>query len=178
MPMMEVEIIQEVLHALFARTISSFKDRLTSLNLILPINYWLVHEFLDLLFVFKCKLGYINICIGNSVKTVSFCTGSLRRCASGIFLNNVYAKTSLFRDTFFVRISNLWNALPSDLKSESNVNVFKKFKTFYFTHIKCIYNQHLQQISLKAQLASSASNTTRNRLCCIRHVPAVNAYLL
>ena len=158
MPMMEVEIIQEVLHALFARTINSFKDRLTSLNLILPINYWLVNEYLDLLFVFKCKLGYINICIGNYV---SFCTGSLRRGASGIFLNNVYAKTSLFRDEFFVGISNLWNVLPSDLKSESNVNVFKKFKTFYFTHIKCIYNQHLQQISLKAQ-ASSASNTAEN----------------
>ena len=39
--------------------------------------------------------------------------------------DDVYAKTSLFRDSFFVRISNLWNALHSDLKSESNVNVFK-----------------------------------------------------
>ena len=49
---------------------------------------------------------------------------SFVRFASRI-LKDVYAKTSLFRDSFFLRISNLWNALHSDLKSESNVNVFK-----------------------------------------------------
>ena len=96
----------------------SYKDRLTSHNL-LPVNYWL--EYLDILFFFKCKLGYINICIDNYV---SFYTGSSRRGASRIFLSNVYAKTTIFRDSFFVRILNLWNVLHSDLKSESNVNVF------------------------------------------------------
>ena len=64
-----------------------------------------------------------------------------RRGASGVFLNNVYAKTSRFRDSFFVRISNLWNALPSDLKSESNVNVFKnKLKAFYFTRLRVVFD--------------------------------------
>ena len=57
------------------------------------------------------------------------------------FPYNVYAKTSLFRDPFFLRISNLWNALPSDLKSESNVNVFKnKFQTFYFTRLRVVFD--------------------------------------
>ena len=42
---------------------------------------------------------------------------------------------------FFVRIPNLWNALPSDLKSESNVNVFKnRFKTFYFTRLRVVFD--------------------------------------
>ena len=52
-----------------------------------------------ILFVFKCKLGYINFCIDNYV---SFYTGSSRRGASRIFLKNVY-----FRDSIFVRIPNL-----------------------------------------------------------------------
>ena len=90
------------------------------------------------MFFSKYKLGYINFCIDNYV---SFCTGSSRRGASGIFLKNVYAKISLFRDSFFVRIPNLWNALPSDLKFESNVNDFKnKLKTFYFTRLRVVFD--------------------------------------
>ena len=61
-------------------------------------------EYLDILFFFKCKLEYINFCIDNYI---SFCTGSSRRGASGSFVKNVYTKTSLFRDCFFVRIPNL-----------------------------------------------------------------------
>ena len=88
---------------------------------------------LDILLFLKCKLGYINICNDNYV---SLWTGSSRRGASGIFLKNVYAETSLFRDSFFVRIPNLWKALPSELKYESNVNDFKnKLRTFYFTRL-------------------------------------------
>ena len=102
------------------------------------IYFRVYHEYQDILFFFKCKLGCINICIDNYIV---FCTVSLHRGASGIFLNNVYAKTSLFRDLFYVKISNLWNALPSDLKSESNVNVFKnKLKTFYFTRLHVVFD--------------------------------------
>ena len=57
-------------------------DRLTSLK-VLPINYWL--EYLDMLFFFKCKLGYINICIDNYV---SFCAGSSRRGALIMFMHS------------------------------------------------------------------------------------------
>ena len=47
--------------------------------------------------------------------------------------------TPFLRDFFFVRIPNLWNALPSDLKSESNV--FKnKLKTFYFTRLRVVFD--------------------------------------
>ena len=117
MLMMEVEKVQRRASRFICKNNKlSYKDRLTSLNL-LPVNYWL--EYLDILFFFKCKLGYKNFCNDNYV---SSCTGSSGRGASGIFLKNVYAKTSLC--LFFVRIPNLWNALPSDLKSEFNVNGF------------------------------------------------------
>ena len=71
---------------------------------------------------------------------VSFCTGSSRRGASGIFLIMFTLRHLFFRDSFFVRISNLWNALPSDLKFESNVNVFKNILTFYFTRFRVVFD--------------------------------------
>ena len=112
----------------------SYKDRLISLNL-LPINYWL--EYLDILFFFKCKLGHIDICVDSYV---SFCSGRSRRGATGLFLNNIKANTSLFRNSFFVRISNVWNAIPDELKSEVSVNVFKnKLKSFFFSRLHKVF---------------------------------------
>ena len=52
-----------------------------------------------------------------------------------------FARPPLKGDSFFVRITNLWNALPSDLESESNVNVFQnKLKTFYFTRLRVVFD--------------------------------------
>ena len=87
MPMMEVEKVQRrASRFIYKNNKLSYKDRLTSLSL-LPISYWL--EYLDILFFFKCKLGYINFRIDNYV---SFCTGSSRRGACGIFLKNVMVR--------------------------------------------------------------------------------------
>ena len=56
---------------------------------------------------------------------------------SGWFLNDATVRTSLFRNFFFVRISNIWDASRIDFNSESNVNSFKKMlKTFYFTRLQ------------------------------------------
>ena len=44
---------------------------------------------------------------------------------SGIFLIMLMLRHLSSEIHFFLKISNLWNALPSDLKSESNVNVVK-----------------------------------------------------
>ena len=76
----------------------SYKGTLFSLNLI-PLNYWL--GYLGTLFFLKCKLGYIKICVD---RDVSVWTRRLRHGASERFLNNVNAKTSPFRNSFFVRI--------------------------------------------------------------------------
>ena len=105
----------------------SYKDRLLNLNL-LPINYWL--EYLDLLFLYKCIYGIIDINLDNFAQ---FCSGRSRRGSSGLFLNNKTAKTSLFRDSFFTGITNLWNALPTAIRSEVKLVLFKKkLKLFFF----------------------------------------------
>ena len=111
------------------------KDRLLNLNL-LPINYWL--EYLDLLFFYKCIYGIIEINLDNFAQ---FCSGRSRRGSSGLFLNNKTSKTSLFRDSFFIRIINLWNALPIAIRSEVQLVPFKKkLKSFFYNRLSSVFN--------------------------------------
>lgn len=72
----------------------SYKDRFLNLNL-LPL--------------YKYIYGIIDINLDNSAQ---FWSGCSHWGSSGLFLNNKTAKTSLFHDSFFIRITNLWNALP------------------------------------------------------------------
>ena len=112
----------------------SYQHRLIHLNL-LPINYWL--EYLDLLFFFKCKLGIVRCNIENYV---NFCNSKSRRGASGIYLATPYCRTSLFRDSFFVRLSNIWNAVLDHIKAETSLSCFKtKLKSFYFLRLNQIF---------------------------------------
>ena len=90
----------------------SCKDSLLELNLI-PLNYCL--EYLDTVFFFKCKRGLID---PKRNDLLEFCSECSRRGVSGLFLKNMKAKTSLYRDSFFVRICNIWNALPDNKRAE------------------------------------------------------------
>ena len=108
----------------------NYQIRLVRLNL-LPLNYWL--ECLDLLFFYKCKSGIIQLNLENYVK---YCNSKSRRGSSGLYLTTDYFKTSLFRDSFFIRLSNIWNAVPGDIKAETTLSSFKaKFKSFYFVRL-------------------------------------------
>ena len=99
----------------------SYKERLLKVNL-LPINYWV--EYLDIVFFFKCKAGHS------------------RRGSSGLFLKNNFARTSLFRGSYFVLISNLWNGIPEYNKSESLLESFKeKLKSFFYKRLTIVFTQ-------------------------------------
>ena len=88
------------------------------LNL-LPINYWL--RYLDLIFLYKCIYGIIDITLDNFAQ---FCSGLSRQRSSELSLKNKTAKTSLFRGCFFIRITNMWNALPIAKRSKGKVSSF------------------------------------------------------
>ena len=104
-----------------------YKDRLLTLNS-LPINYWL--EYLELIFFFKCKLVDIRINMNNYL---SYSDNRTRRYGT---LKLLSCNISLFRDTFFVRIVHLWNAIPDNTKSSSSLVVFKKqLNLFYFSRL-------------------------------------------
>jgi hypothetical protein len=96
----------------------SYKERLLHLN-ILPINYWF--EYLDLVFLFKCVHGSIKVDIS---QYVNFTEGRSRRGKTGLYLDSQYARTSCYRDIYFMRITNLWNAIPEALIS---AGTFKNF---------------------------------------------------
>ena len=106
-----------------------------NLNL-LPINYWL--EYLDLFILYKCIYGIIDI---NLDSFAQFCSGRSRRGSSGLFLNNKTTKISLFRDSFFIRITNLWNALPIDKIGGKLVPFKKKLKSFFYNRLSSVFNR-------------------------------------
>ena len=116
---------------------ASYKERLVLLNL-LPLNYWL--EYLDLVFFFKCKNGLLAI---DLCKYVTFATGSTRRGSSGLNLKyNCIPRTSSFRDTYFIRIVNTWNALPNNIKGITILSTFKsKLKAFFLERLRLVFDQ-------------------------------------
>ena len=79
----------------------SYKEHPLELNL-LPLNYWL--EYLDIVYFFKGKLGLIDL---KRNDLYEFCSEHSRHGASGLFLKNMKAKTSLYGDSFFVFCKNL-----------------------------------------------------------------------
>ena len=107
------------------------------LNL-LPLNYWL--EYLDLVFFFKCKNGLLAI---DLCKYVTFATGSTRRGSSGLNLKyNCIPRTSSFRDTYFIRIVNTWNASPNNIKGITILSTFKsKLKAFFLERLRLVFDQ-------------------------------------
>ena len=86
-------------------------------------------------FSLKCKSGDIKI---NIQKYFSYSDNRTRSSGS---LKLLSCRTSLFRDSFFVRIVHLWNALPDSIKCISSlILLFKKqLKSFYFTKLKNVF---------------------------------------
>ena len=104
----------------------SYKEHPLELNL-LPLNYWL--EYLDIVYFFKGKLGLIDL---KRNDLYEFCSEHSRRGTSGLFLKNMKAKTSPYRDSFFVRICNTWNTLPGIYNKSWKGTTFFRQKTKIF----------------------------------------------
>ena len=52
----------------------------------------------------------------------------------------IFFRGITLRSSFFERISNLWNDLLFNLRSESNINSFKmKLKSFYFARLRVVF---------------------------------------
>ena len=72
---------------------------------------------------------------------VQFCSGLSRPGSSGLFLNKT-AKTSLFRNSYFIRMINVWNALPVAIRSEVKVVPFKKkLKSYFYERLSTVFYQ-------------------------------------
>lgn len=112
----------------------SYRDRLIKLRL-LPLNYWL--EYLDLVFFYKCLNSMVDFTFEFD-HYFSFVQGRTRRANAAHCVKTNYARTSLFRDYFFNRITIIWNGIPEDIKVATTLCSFKRqLKSFYF---KRLYN--------------------------------------
>ena len=52
------------------------------------------------------------------------------------------AKTSLYGDSFFVRICNIWNTLPGNISAKKELpSLVKKLKYFFYLRLSKVFNQ-------------------------------------
>ena len=93
----------------------SYRERLLSID-ILPICYW--HEFLDLVFLFKATNGIV--CVSHDVLPVRIGSTRVTRASASNAksFRPKKCRTSTYQQSFFVRTSRIWNALPLQLRYE------------------------------------------------------------
>ena len=107
----------------------SYKQRLLRIGL-LQLCYW--HEFLDLVYVFKCWVSLSDpfISVMNSSRP--------RRSVSskGTLLNTIRANTITFENSFYCRAPRIWNTLPAHLRNtDPSVAHFKKDLFNYYLYL-------------------------------------------
>ena len=100
--------------ALPFRTDESYKSRLVTLKL-LPFCYW--HEYLDILFLLKCAHGLIKSDILPEQIDSLTTTFNLPSTNNSIITYNIPKVRALcHQNSYFVRVSPVWNTLPDELR--------------------------------------------------------------
>ena len=102
----------------------TYKERLLSVR-ILPVSYWL--ELMDLLFLFKIINGLVSL-HSSVCPSIFVAARSTRSTANnGRKLCVKKCKTTTYQNSYFIRVTKLWNILPDDLTSENrSISYFKK----------------------------------------------------
>ena len=120
-----------IILALPFRTDESYKSRLVTLKL-LPLCYW--HEYLDILFLFKCAHGLIKSDILPEQIDSLTTTLNLRSTNNSIITYNIpKVRTLCHQNSYFVRVSRVWNTLPDELR---------KPDMSFLTFKACLYNYY------------------------------------
>ena len=109
----------------------SYNQRLEMLNLV-PVCYW--HEYLDMVFFFKCVRGIVNI----NVKVLPELQSRGRTTRSTdtkcLTFTTRQCKTSTSQKSFVTRSTRVWNILPKKL-TEKNTT-FSSFKNGLYEYYK------------------------------------------
>ena len=107
----------------------SYKDRLNLLKL-LPLSYR--RELFDVNFLFRCVnhlydldvSGYVNFTHNNIVNT--------RNTSDITMLCIPTCKTSAFKKSYFNRIVNIWNTIPTSLRCVNDFIYFKRHLLYFY----------------------------------------------
>lgn len=116
-------ILKERLHE------SSYKERLIKLNM-LPLCY--DREIKDLIFFYNCLYGISPIDVNNFVNFIPH--NRTRNCFNPeILLKTQSCKTSLFKASYFNRITKLWNIMCK-VAPPLSLGTLSSFKNFVTNH--------------------------------------------
>ena len=87
-------------------------------------------EIADLVFCFKAINGQVQI---PSDLFAWFVTGRCLRTTDDLKLAVPFARTDVFKHSYFVRITRLWNSLPYTVRSLESLPSFRRelFKLYY-----------------------------------------------
>ena len=99
---------------------------------------------------YKCRLiqlhllplCYLNGEISLDISEFVQFSNSKTRCgSSGMDLRLNFARTSTFRESYFVRIFPLWNALPIDIRTSERTSIFKsRLKKLLFARLHSTFD--------------------------------------
>ena len=85
----------------------------------------------DVTFLYKVNNGNINIDVSKILDFHSEADCFSLRSKDFLTLKKKYARTIVFKYSFFHWIIDMWNQLPFDIRHSDNVNIFKsKVKKF------------------------------------------------
>ena len=113
----------------------SYRDRLVKLSL-LPLEYR--REMKDLVLIYNARAGHIDL--GHQY---FFCQNVVRqktRNSSELNYKIPHAKQNYLKHSFFYRSINVWNKLPTDIKSEATSRTFKRRLLDYYDNKTLSYD--------------------------------------
>ena len=144
----------------------SYNQRLDMLDMI-PVCYW--HEFLDMIFFFKCT--HEMIVINNDLLPTIQNRERATRSADPncLMFTTKKCKTTTYQKSFLTRSTRVWNILPKDLTDKNTT--FNGFKSGLLKHYKsALRNVYNAEDPRTWKSICLSCNTSRNLSCPIRAV--------
>ena len=144
---------------------TTYSDRHNQLQL-LPLTYW--HEYLDLIFFFKCVNGIIDL--NNEILPNPAQTNKVTRSTTDVsclVYETKLCNTSTPQNLFISRTIRTLNSLPKQLRS--NINSLTSFKSLHFKyHVTVLESNYNVKDSRKTLClkCNRARDLTEHISCC------------
>ena len=91
----------------------SYRERLIALEL-MPLSYW--HEYFYMLHFYKAVTGQLNIS-KYILSQPLYSQRTTRSSSTGVYFRPRICKTQTYQNSFFIRVTRTWNALPVNLRT-------------------------------------------------------------
>ena len=118
-------------------TNTTYSQRLSQLQF-LPLTYW--HEYLDLMFFFKCVNGIIDVNNETSPKPAQSNKTNRSTDANCFLYETKLCHTSTYQKSFISRTIRTWNTLAKPIRS--NTNSLSSFKSLLFKYYTAALNNN------------------------------------